>query len=631
MKGISRSKAAHFFCNIAKHYFRVKSKLTHYQQDDFKAMVKEFDKAFQKGSRKELRHQLELLRNRAKYSFPKTYFRKIGVWTFGLMVAFFIAFGIRQTWLELMTVPTGSMRPTLKEQDKLLVSKSKFAINIPFSNGHFYFNPNELKRLQVVVLSGNDLDIQDPWTLFLGIMPVKKTFIKRLVAKPGDTLYFYGGKIYGIDKEGNEIKELQESPLLKEIEYVPYLSMLGKEKLIAKRMEGPEYTFSQYGIPYIKAFITKNDFVATEVFDGKKWSINTGATFKNDQAFHYRELFGMKNFAKVRLINETQKTQLYPEDKLTSDTGLFLEVFTLPELTQSAWRVAKDMSGAKHLLLKPNISFIPLEKKHLERIMQHMMTARFVIHNQKGYRFDYFSSVSNTNTNWLPTYPNVENGIYEFFNGVLYKLNNYGYYRLPKASPLYSMDNQNIQTLFNHGIEQHVYFSPKYGNDLLPARFAYYNDGDLYLLGHKVFDKDDQVLINYVQDQKQQAIKANSFSPFAPFIDEGPPLKDGKIDKEVIDQYGIKIPKGYYLALGDNHAVSGDSREFGLVPQNNLKGTPIIRFWPFQIFGPIWQPSTKHFTFSNIFMWAFVILLLYGFKHYKRRRYHHFIKKIEKD
>ena len=200
MKGISRSKAAHFFCNIAKHYFRVRSKLAPYQKEEFKNAVKDFDAVFEKNDRKEIRHQLNLLRNKSKRMFPKTYFRKVGVWVFGFVFAFFIAFGIRQMWLELTTVPTGSMRPTLKEQDRMLVSKSKFAINIPFTNGHLYFNKNLLKRLQVVVLSGNDLDIQDPWTLFLGIMPVKKTFIKRLVAFPGDTLYFYGEKFMALIK-----------------------------------------------------------------------------------------------------------------------------------------------------------------------------------------------------------------------------------------------------------------------------------------------------------------------------------------------------------------------------------------------------------------------------------------------
>ena len=408
------------------------------------------------------------------------------------------------------------------------------------------------------------------------------------------------------------------------------MQMLGKEKLVARRMEGPEYTFSQYNVPYIKAFLTKNNFVATEVFDGKKWNINTGVSFNNEKAFHYRNLFGMKNFAKVRIINTSQKKELYPEDKTQSSTDLFLEVFAIPNLVQDAWRVVQDMSGARRLLVNPSVSFIPLDKKHLETIMSHMMTSRFVIHNQKGYLWSYFRSVANTSQNWLPTYPNVEDGTYEFFNGQGYKINNYGYTRkLNKDSALYSISAENIQTLFNHGIEQHVYFSPKYGNDILPARFAYYNNGDLYLLGHKVFDKTDPALVEFVKDQQERARKANSFSSFAPFIDEGPPLKNGKIDRELLAQYGLKIPEGHYLALGDNHAVSGDSRDFGFVPQNNLKGSPMIRFWPLQVFGPIWQPETKHFTFSNIFMWCFVALLLYGFKHYKLMRYRYYVKRIE--
>lgn len=42
----------------------------------------------------------------------------------------------------------------------------------------------------------------------------------------------------------------------------------------------------------------------------------------------------------------------------------------------------------------------------------------------------------------------------------------------------------------------------------------------------------------------------------------------------------IVVPEGTYFVLGDNRPISCDSREFGLVPAENLKGKVRVRFWP---------------------------------------------------
>ena len=46
-----------------------------------------------------------------------------------------------------------------------------------------------------------------------------------------------------------------------------------------------------------------------------------------------------------------------------------------------------------------------------------------------------------------------------------------------------------------------------------------------------------------------------------------------------------KIPKGYYLVLGDNREESKDSRTFGLVKKGNIKGKARITIFPFSRFG----------------------------------------------
>lgn len=47
------------------------------------------------------------------------------------------------------------------------------------------------------------------------------------------------------------------------------------------------------------------------------------------------------------------------------------------------------------------------------------------------------------------------------------------------------------------------------------------------------------------------------------------------------------IPKDQYLVLGDNRSHSSDSREWGLVPKENIIGKARLRYWPANRFGII--------------------------------------------
>ncbi len=49
----------------------------------------------------------------------------------------------------------------------------------------------------------------------------------------------------------------------------------------------------------------------------------------------------------------------------------------------------------------------------------------------------------------------------------------------------------------------------------------------------------------------------------------------------------LHIPKGYYLMLGDNRAISDDSRTWGLEPQNGLIGIARVRYWPLDRIGTL--------------------------------------------
>ena len=45
------------------------------------------------------------------------------------------------------------------------------------------------------------------------------------------------------------------------------------------------------------------------------------------------------------------------------------------------------------------------------------------------------------------------------------------------------------------------------------------------------------------------------------------------------------IPKGYYLMLGDNRAISDDSRGWGLEPRDDIIGVARVRYWPLSRIG----------------------------------------------
>jgi len=87
-----------------------------------------------------------------------------------LMVAF------RSAWADWMTVPTGSMNPTILEGDRILVDKHAFGLRIPLT----------LTRLT----PGADPERGD---IVVFESPADgKTLVKRVVAIPGDTLELVG-------------------------------------------------------------------------------------------------------------------------------------------------------------------------------------------------------------------------------------------------------------------------------------------------------------------------------------------------------------------------------------------------------------------------------------------------------
>ena len=100
-------------------------------------------------------------------------------WGEPILVAVILALFIRAFFIQAFKIPSGSMRPTLVEGDKIMVNKLLFGPKIPFTN---YRLPGlrEPRRGDIVVF----------------VYPVdKRDFIKRLAAVGGDTMEISNGNI----------------------------------------------------------------------------------------------------------------------------------------------------------------------------------------------------------------------------------------------------------------------------------------------------------------------------------------------------------------------------------------------------------------------------------------------------
>jgi len=102
-------------------------------------------------------------------------------WVESIVIAFVLAMFIRTFFIQAFKIPSGSMRMTLVEGDRLMVNKLRYGPKVPFSN----------KRLP-----GFSKAVRGDIIVFVFPDDPKRDFIKRLIAFGGEKVTIRNGDIY---------------------------------------------------------------------------------------------------------------------------------------------------------------------------------------------------------------------------------------------------------------------------------------------------------------------------------------------------------------------------------------------------------------------------------------------------
>ncbi len=125
--------------------------------------------------------QEEKLSIKAKINRYFAQHRQAKEWVESIIVAAALAIFLRTFFFQIYKIPTTSMVPTLMPQDKIFVSKLVYGPKIPFTSMRIK-GVRKPERYEVVV--------------FVPPHDRKKSYVKRIVGMPGDTLQIKEGNLY---------------------------------------------------------------------------------------------------------------------------------------------------------------------------------------------------------------------------------------------------------------------------------------------------------------------------------------------------------------------------------------------------------------------------------------------------
>ncbi|MBN4066683.1 signal peptidase I [Simkania negevensis] len=618
-KTYSLRKCIRVMHQMAALYNKKKVKLPQEKRLFFKKQLEQLGHALEQSNRKEASRLAQELEIFYKATFPKRFFSHTFELVIAIVFALFIATIVRQVWFEPYEIPTGSMRPTFKEKDRIVASKLRYGINVPLTPKHLYFDPTLVQRTGIIIFTVEGMpSVADPNTTYFYLFPGKKRLIKRCMGKPGDTLYFYGGKIYGIDREGNEIDEFRSSPWIKDLEYIPFHSFSGEVTTASTDAEGVGRIayFNQMNLPLGKLTIKQGNNIQGRIRINDQWvpADPNGQKVPHNKIEAYSDFWGFSNFAMARLMTKPQLERLSGLDTAELEqTSLYLELRHHPSVSFPPPYIGIDFSGRIRPMLNSQVTAIPINEQALQILANNLYTGRFFI--VKGRASSYREGGPPKKLSpFAPSFSRpIPDGTYEFYYGKAYQISRGGSATLlPPTHPIYPKTPQEIQSLFNLGIGMSTVFEPYDAmQPFYPSRYAYFRDGDLYTMGAPLYRQGDTTLEEFNREEEQHQETSPSQRPYIAFRDQGPPLKDGKIDKDFLQAFGLKVPEKMYLGLGDNHADSADSRSFGFIPEENIRGGAAFHLWPFgNRWGTIPQPYHPWLTLPLVVLSVVLIILI---------------------
>lgn len=135
-------KSRKIYRSAYRFYLKKRAKLNELHRTELEQKLAALQQAIQNRDPNQATEQAQHLDQFLRSYHPKTVLNQAKELLFALIFAIIVAFIIRQVWFELYEVPTGSMRPTIEELDRLVVSKTTFGINLPFRDDLLFLSQN---------------------------------------------------------------------------------------------------------------------------------------------------------------------------------------------------------------------------------------------------------------------------------------------------------------------------------------------------------------------------------------------------------------------------------------------------------------------------------------------------------
>jgi len=174
--------------------------------------IEELERSISRAAKKQVEKNAATLRKSVARHVPRTKLEVAAEWAYSLATAVVIALVIRHFLVEPFKIPSGSMYPTLKIGDKILVNKFVYGLRIPFT-GIRLVDVSRPRRWDVVVFTTQGIPDASQYP---------RNFVKRVVGLPGETLEVKDGEIHKFVPDGNDGEKNQlipKPPWLSDVHY----------------------------------------------------------------------------------------------------------------------------------------------------------------------------------------------------------------------------------------------------------------------------------------------------------------------------------------------------------------------------------------------------------------------------